>query len=69
MVTRFVLSFFAPIYFVSMGMTTNYITNFDGALVLLIVVVAFASKLGGVLLGAKLGACRSTGRHGRSGSA
>ena len=54
-VTRFVLSFFAPIYFVSMGMTTNYITNFDGALVLLIVVVAFASKLGGVLLGAKLG--------------
>jgi len=54
-ITGFALSFFAPIYFISMGMTTNYITNFDGALVLLIVVVAFASKLGGVLLGAKLG--------------
>ena len=53
--TRFALSFFAPIYFISMGMTTNYISNFDGLLVLLIVVVGIASKLGGVLLGAKLG--------------
>ena len=54
-ITRFALSFFAPIYFISMGMTTNYITNFDVVLVLLIVAVAMASKLGGVLLGAKLG--------------
>ena len=54
-ITRFALSFFAPIYFISMGMTTNYITNFDVVLVLLIVAVAVASKLGGVLLGAKLG--------------
>ena len=57
-VTRFVLSFFAPIYFVSMGMTTDYIANFDAALVAVIVVVAFSSKLGGVLLGAKLGGMR-----------
>lgn len=53
-VMRFALSFFAPIYFISMGMTTNYITNFDGVLVLVILVVALASKLGSVLLGAKL---------------
>jgi Kef-type K+ transport system membrane component KefB len=53
-ITGFALSFFAPIYFISMGMTTNFITNFDGLLVLLIVVVAVASKLGGVLLGARL---------------
>jgi Kef-type K+ transport system membrane component KefB len=53
-VTRFALSFFAPIYFISMGMTTNYITNFDGRLVLVILVVALGSKLFGVLLGAKL---------------
>jgi Kef-type K+ transport system membrane component KefB len=53
-IMAFALSFFAPIYFVSMGMTTNYITNFDGLLVLVILVAALASKLGGVLLGAKL---------------
>ena len=49
-INHLVLSFFAPIYFVSMGMTTNFITNFDWLLVALIVVVAFISKVGGVLL-------------------
>ena len=50
---NFVLSFFAPIYFISMGMTTNFIKNFDAALALLILVVACVSKVGAVLLGAK----------------
>jgi Kef-type K+ transport system membrane component KefB len=50
----FALSFFAPIYFVSMGMTTNYITNFDGLLVVVIFVAAIVSKVGSVLLGAKI---------------
>jgi Kef-type K+ transport system membrane component KefB len=53
-ISHFVLSFFAPIYFVSMGMTTNFITNFDWALVLTILVVASISKVGAVLLGARL---------------
>lgn len=53
-ITRFAVSFFAPIYFISMGMTTNYITNFDWQLVLVILAVALASKLFGVLLGAKM---------------
>ena len=48
----FVMSF-APIYFISMGMTTNFITNFDLVLVLLMLVVACVSKVGSVLLGAK----------------
>src|SRR5690606_34135190 len=39
------------IYFVSMGMTTNFITNFDGVLVL---VVASIAKVGAVILGARL---------------
>ena len=43
-ITNFALSFFAPIYFVSMGMTTNFITNFDLPLVLLILVVALAAR-------------------------
>lgn len=49
---NFVMSF-APIYFISMGMTTNFITNFDLALVVLILLVACVSKVGSVLLGAK----------------
>jgi Kef-type K+ transport system membrane component KefB len=53
-ITHFVLSFFAPIYFVSMGLNANFITHFDAGLVLLIVVVACVSKIGAVLLGARL---------------
>lgn len=53
-IMHFALSFFAPIYFVSMGMTTNYITNFDWQLVLIILAVALVSKLFGVLLGARI---------------
>lgn len=52
--TQFVLSFFAPIYFVSMGLNANFITHFDFALVVLIFVVACVSKIGAVLLGARL---------------
>lgn len=51
---NFVLSFFAPIYFVSMGLNANFITHFDAALVLIIVLVACVSKVGAVLLGARL---------------
>jgi len=53
-ITHFVLSFFAPIYFVSMGMQTNFFTNFDGGLVAVLLVVACVSKIGAVLLGARL---------------
>jgi Kef-type K+ transport system membrane component KefB len=53
-IAHFVLSFFAPIYFVSMGMTTNFVTNFDWALVAIILVVACISKIGAVLLGARM---------------
>jgi len=50
----FVMSFFAPIYFISMGMTTDFIKNFDLTLVALILVVACVSKIGAVLIGAKV---------------
>ena len=53
-IMRFALSFFAPIYFISIGMTTNYITNFDGQMVLVILAAALVSKLFGVLWGIKL---------------
>lgn len=57
-ITHFALSFFAPIYFISMGMTTNYITNFDWRLVGIILAVALVSKLLGVLLGARAAGMR-----------
>jgi Kef-type K+ transport system membrane component KefB len=49
---QFVTSF-APIFFVSMGMATNFVTAFDPLLVALILVVACVSKVGAVLAGAK----------------
>jgi hypothetical protein len=54
------------VYFISMAMGTNFIANFDLALVLVIVTAALISKLGGVLLGARRGACLSTAKSGRS---
>jgi Kef-type K+ transport system membrane component KefB len=54
MIMGLALNFFAPIYFISMGMTTNFVTNFDPLLFVVILAVALASKLGSVLLGAKL---------------
>lgn len=53
-IMHFVMSFFVPIYFVSMGMSANFITNFDGLLVAVIILVACVSKIGAVLLGARL---------------
>jgi Kef-type K+ transport system membrane component KefB len=55
---HFVMSFFAPIYFISMGMTTNFIRNFDLALVVLIFAVACISKIGAVLIGARAAGMR-----------
>lgn len=49
----FSLGFFAPIYFVSMAMTTDFVANFDVVLVTIMVIVAFVTKIGGVLLGAR----------------
>ncbi len=57
-ISYFVLSFFAPIYFVSMGMTTNFATNFNLSMVVIILAAAFISKIGAVLLGAKAAGMR-----------
>jgi Kef-type K+ transport system membrane component KefB len=49
---NFVTSF-APIFFISMGMSTNFIANFDALLVAIVLVAACISKVGAVLLVAK----------------
>lgn len=51
---RFALGFFAPIYFVSIAMGTDFIENLDLMLVIVLTVVACTTKLLGVLLGARL---------------
>ena len=53
-ISTFIMSFFAPLYFVSIGLTTNFLANFDTRLVILILAVACASKIGAVLLGGRL---------------
>jgi Kef-type K+ transport system membrane component KefB len=58
-IAHFALSFFAPIYFVSMGMSTNFVAHFDGVLLMLVVLVACVSKIGSVLLGARLAGMRA----------
>jgi Kef-type K+ transport system membrane component KefB len=57
-IKNFVLSFFAPIYFVSMGLNANFVTNLDVPLVLLVTGAAFLSKFAGVFLGAWLAGMR-----------
>jgi len=53
-ISQFVMAFFAPIYFVSIGMKTNFIINFDFTLLTVILLSAIVSKFLSVLLGAKI---------------
>ncbi|HUO29479.1 MAG TPA: cation:proton antiporter [Bryobacteraceae bacterium] len=46
---------FATLYFVSIGLKTNYIANFDWRLVAFVFLVACAGKIGGVYVGTRLG--------------
>ncbi len=54
-ISQFVMAFFAPIYFVSIGMKTNFVANFDFPLVLILLIFAIFSKFSAVLIGAKIG--------------
>ena len=57
-IAHFALGFFAPLYFVSLGLTTNFARSFDGVLVAVVFAAAASSKLIGVLLGARLAGLR-----------
>lgn len=46
---------FATLYFVSIGLKANFIANFDLRLVLVVLGLACAAKIGGVYLGSSLG--------------
>ena len=51
---QFIISFFAPLYFVSIGLKANFWADFDLQLVLLVLGIATIGKVGGASLGALL---------------
>jgi len=52
---QFAISFFAPLYFVSLGLKVNFVKDFDLLLVILVLVIATVGKIFGAGLGAWLG--------------
>ncbi len=52
---QFVTNFFAPLFFVSIGLKVDFVEHFDPVLVGLILVLAFAGKVLGAGAGARLG--------------
>lgn len=47
------IGLFAPLYFVSVGLKTNFVKYFDLPLVLTVLVIATLGKIGGIFLGAR----------------
>jgi Kef-type K+ transport system membrane component KefB len=58
-IRQFAISFFAPLYFVSIGLRLDFVRSFDLPLVALVVLLAFAGKLIGVGAGAYLGGLKT----------
>lgn len=53
-ITHVAIGFFAPLFFVSMALKTDFVEAFDPALVITVIVFALAAKLASVLIGVKL---------------
>lgn len=54
MVYQFVMCFFAPLYFVSIGLKANFVESFDPVLVLVVLLIACIGKVFGVTLGLRI---------------
>jgi len=54
MVYQFAMCFFAPLYFVSIGLKANFIESFDPVLVLVVLLIACIGKVFGVTLGLRI---------------
>lgn len=52
---QFVTNFFAPLFFVSIGLKVNFIENFNLSIVSIVLVLAFVGKVLGAGLGARMG--------------
>ena len=53
-VYQFVMYFFAPLYFVSIGLQENFVASFDLVFVLVVLLVACIGKVFGVMLGLRV---------------
>jgi Kef-type K+ transport system membrane component KefB len=54
-VHQFINNVFAPLFFVSIGLRVNFVTNFDLWLTVAIIIIAFVGKVVGAGLGTRLG--------------
>ena len=52
---QFVTNFFAPLFFVSIGLKVDFIQYFDGFIVAIVLIIACVGKVVGASLGARLG--------------
>lgn len=52
---QFITNFFAPLFFVSIGLKVNFIQNFDPMITLIVIVLAYIGKVTGAGLGAYWG--------------
>ncbi len=57
---QFVNNIFAPLFFVSIGLRINFAANFDLSLTLIVLIIAFAGKMAGGWLGARIMGIRSS---------
>lgn len=55
---QFVTNFFAPLFFVSIGLKVNFIQNFDLPIVFMIIGLSYIGKISGASLGAWIGGMR-----------
>jgi len=55
MVHHFVMGFFAPLYFVSIGLKADFVEHFSPWTICAVLLIAFAGKIVGVTIGAKMG--------------
>lgn len=54
-VHQFINNIFGPLFFVSIGLYVNFITNFNFTIVVVLIILALSSKLVGSYIGARLG--------------
>jgi len=52
---QFVTNFFAPLFFVSIGLRVHFIENFDLSIVLIVLILAYVGKVLGASIGAYFG--------------
>jgi Kef-type K+ transport system membrane component KefB len=57
---QFVTNFFAPLFFVSIGLKVNFIENFELDIVLIVLVLAYIGKVVGASLGAYWGGMKNS---------